>query len=66
MAFAGFTEDGDPKFDTKEDCIAWAREHRRLKNEPVNIWVQRDWAPMWLARLVRGTILDFVAYYEEK
>lgn len=67
MAFSGFDEEGNPKFDTKEDCIAWSREHLRLEGDPdAIIMIQRDWAPLWFAHLVQMTPLEFLAWYEEK
>lgn len=67
MAFTGFNENGDPTFDTKENCIAWSRARLRLEGEPDSaIMCKRDWAPSWFAHLVQMTPLEFLAWCEEK
>lgn len=63
MAFSGFNEDGEPCYDSKEAAIERARQMAAFEGEPDQpIFIQRDWAPLWLAHLLQGTFLEFLCY----
>jgi len=68
MTFLGFDEkDGEPLYDSKESAIDRAKMMRTWgRNPDAVIAVQRRWAPGWFAHLVRETLFEFLAYYEDK
>jgi len=68
MAFTGFDEkDGSALYDTKESAIERARMLKTWDPDPnTKIMVHRKSVPLWFAHLVRGTVLEWLAYTELK
>lgn len=61
MAFIGFSEDGEARYDSEESAIERAKQMAAFDGDST-IFVQRKYAPLWLARLLRGSFLEFIAY----
>lgn len=64
--FIGFAEKDDaPLYDTKVSAIERARMMVLWGDDPdMKIMVHREWMPLWLAHLFKGTPLQWLAYYE--
>lgn len=50
----------------KAEGIARAKQIRQQLGSRGDIMVQRDYAPLWFAHLVRNTIFEFLAYVKVK
>jgi hypothetical protein len=63
--FVRFDDEGLPCFDTSDAAMDYARTQARFKgDQEPTFYLQREWAPKWLCRLVRDTRLDWIAYRE--
>jgi hypothetical protein len=66
--FVGFDEkDGAALFDMREAAIERAKQMKVWGDDPdAEVWVHREWLPLWFAHLVRDTPLRRLAYTEVK
>lgn len=68
MAFSGWSENGEPTYDTKDAAIERAKQMRKWDNNPdAKIMVQKyKWMPSWFMHIFKDTCLEKLVYYEVK
>ena len=66
MEFTGLDEDGPACYHSYECSVERAKMLNAWDESNDVIMLQRDNAPTWFARLVRGTWFEWLAYEEVK
>lgn len=65
MSFQGFDDDGSELYDTKEAAIERSMMLARFHGHK-SIAVMKQWAPLWMAHLSKGTWFEKLFYDDVK